>query len=220
MYKPPVFVFFILCFILSGWGCKVEERAPDPNSTPVVYPTSTLELTEEIMRERYEGDPTVVVPEPEKESTAWDMNKGPLFPKSDMLATVLKQNPTVRPTYNEVANGKEDQYVGKKVSWIGVVAVELSSVDGIKFWIVDKEHNERTRWFWALDKDTMFLPPEAEGAWTTFLMNKYRQTSNYDGPAYRVEGVIYSLDCTYYENGPCIPNMYISKITKVYNAAR
>ena len=71
--------------------------------------------------------------------------------------------------YSTVVNDKSNGYVGKTVQWRGVIA-GLSQLDGIKFWVVDKNHtsfdDSYHDWFWAVPDDLLSLDTEqTHGAW-------------------------------------------------------
>lgn len=116
-------------------------------------------------------------------------------------------------TYNQVVESK-DKYVGKSIVWQGSVATELSQISGIKFWIIDKDHNDNKAWFWAYDKDTSYLPTEAEGKWVSYLLKKYIGSDEHDeNTKFEVKGIVKELDCEVADF--CVPNIEFIKIKKI-----
>ena len=116
-------------------------------------------------------------------------------------------------TYNQIVESK-DKYVGKSIVWQGSVTTELSQISGIKFWIIDKDHNDNKAWFWAYDKDTLYLPTEAEGKWVSYLLKKYTGSDEYDeNTKFEVKGIVKELDCEVADF--CVPNIELTKIKRI-----
>lgn len=135
-------------------------------------------------------------------------------------------------SYDTVVNSKPNSYIGKRVTWTGKIAINLSQISGIKFWIVDKQHqpdsSKDNAWFWAIPKElaTKEDPSYKEGwngYWGEFMFKNYSKidydTVDTSNDVFLVTGTVENLDCTY-PNGDntiesCVPNLVIEKIEKL-----
>jgi len=113
-------------------------------------------------------------------------------------------------TYNQVVNLK-DKSIKQEIIWYGKVATDLSQIDGIKFWIIDKEHTNKEKWFWSYDEDTQQLPQEASGNWVNYTLNKYVGISDHnEDTIFEIKGEVINIDCDVAEY--CVPNVRLSEI--------
>lgn len=125
-------------------------------------------------------------------------------------------------SYSSVVSDKTKSYVGKQVAWKGKIATNLSQIDGIKFWVVDKQHQPNTKtnnaWFWSVPADWP-TSDDTNGAWVTYMLKRYGNIDaskiNPDSDVFLITGKFLELDCTFYDNGPCIPNLEVEKIERL-----
>ena len=127
-------------------------------------------------------------------------------------------------SFNDVLNS--DEYIGDVISWQAKISSYYSQISGIKFCIVDEDHqnvdiDKPCDWFWALsdatmNADNLEINPNWDGHWVNFILNYYKVPFNEDlrfyNDIYTIKGIIYGIDCGM--NDKCIPNVDIISIVK------
>ena len=132
-------------------------------------------------------------------------------------------------SYNTVVSETSTStYMGKGVKWLGVIA-GMSQIDGIKFWVADKDHtsfnNSYHDWFWAIPNDPNLLlgPEQTHGEWVTYMLKTYgnidADTTDPTHDLFLITGKLDENDCTFYDStptttAPCIPNVIVEKIER------
>ncbi|MFA5644472.1 MAG: hypothetical protein WC928_03035 [Patescibacteria group bacterium] len=137
--------------------------------------------------------------------------------------------------YNQVLNSMLDNekngfyksaYDGQTVKWQAKISAYYSQITGIKFCVIDKEHqtinvNNPCDWFWAfsdelMDSDDTKNNPDWDGLWVNYILNYYEvpfnKNTNFYNDIYTIEGVINGIDCA--SKDQCVPNINIINITK------
>lgn len=150
-----------------------------------------------------------------------------IFDTSDLISNI---------TYNQVLKSKsgltsvpdyyKSKYEGEIIKWQGKISAHYSQITGIKFCVVDPEHqniniNEPCDLFWAFSEELMGatdpkINPNWDGYWVDYILNYYKVPFNkneyfYD-KLYTVEGKINGIDCGIAEK--CVPDIDIIDITK------
>jgi len=132
-------------------------------------------------------------------------------------------------SYSVVNDGKHDDLKGKRIQWTGMIS-DRSHIDGIKFWIVDSDHQPSAwnyyEWFLALpDKANMrFKLPKYEDNLVVYMMEKYGGIKKFDISSfaiYQITGIFDGSDCAFYDqnymsnNRVCIPKVIVDRIEKI-----
>lgn len=124
-------------------------------------------------------------------------------------------------TYSTVVSDKTNAYICKRVAWNGKIATNLSQIDGIKFLIIDAQHpvdSTTTDWFWSVPVDWP-TSNDANGAWVTYMLRHYGNIDaskiNPDKDVFLITGKLLELDCTFYDNRQCIPNIEVERIQRL-----
>lgn len=139
-------------------------------------------------------------------------------------------------TYNQITNSKIEEsknddyyksnYEGKVIKWQGKISNHYSQITGIKFCVIDKEHqdiniNNSCDWFWAFSGDLMnaddkTINPNWDGKWVNYILNYYKVPFNKDinfyNDIYTIQGKIRGVDCG--ADNKCVPDIDIINITK------
>ena len=98
---------------------------------------------------------------------------------------------------------------GKTIKWQAKISAYYSQLDGIKFCIVDEEHQnvdigKKCDWFWAFSDELMgandlSVNPNWDGRWVPYTLNYYKvpfdKDTRYYDDIYTVEGKINSVEC-------------------------
>lgn len=148
------------------------------------------------------------------------------------ISTTNKKNLT----YDDVINSKietidnKDYYQsslkGSVISWQGKISAYYSQITGIKFCIIDDEHqevdiNNPCDWFWAFSDNLMgaddrAINPNWDGKWVNYILDYYRvpfnKNSIFYNDIYTIQGKINGIDCG--ANNKCVPDIEIINITK------
>lgn len=148
--------------------------------------------------------------------------------RNDCSLLITKNSIKTKPTFLDVVqtNCEKHPYIGKIISWMGKIS-SLSQIDGIKFWIIDDQHQPNIKtdnsWFWAIPDNN----PSAEithGKWVTYMLKRYGNIDinsvDSDNDIFLIKGKLLELDCTFYDNtlattAPCIPNVEVENIKKL-----
>ena len=132
-------------------------------------------------------------------------------------------------SYFGVIDGKHDDLKGKRIQWTGMIS-DRSHIDGIKFWIVDSDHQPSSwnyyEWFLAVsDKVNMRSKlSKYEGSWVIYIMEKYGGIKKFDinsSTIYQITGIFDGSDCDFYDqkymdnNQVCIPRVIVDRIEKI-----
>lgn len=148
--------------------------------------------------------------------------------KNDCSPLVTKNSIKTKPTFLDVVQTdcEKHPYVGKIISWTGKIS-NLSQIDGVKFWIIDDQHQPNITtdndWFWAIPNDN---PPAdiKHGEWVTYMLKRYGNIDissiDRDNDIFLIKGKLLELDCTFYDSdttttAPCIPNVEVENIKKL-----
>ncbi len=130
-------------------------------------------------------------------------------------------------SYDKVADRNQKNYVGKTVSWKGKIAIDLSQIDGVKFWIIDDRSTisdtKYDRWFWVVPE---YEPTVAEtnGLWVSFMLKKYGNLDIKDidvkNDIFLINGILAESDCDFLTNSNldqqhCVPNVSALSIKKI-----
>jgi hypothetical protein len=139
-------------------------------------------------------------------------------------------------SYNDVLNSKiidgnkydyyKSQYEGEMVEWSGKISSYYSQITGIKFCIIDDEHqnvniNKPCDMFWAFSEDLMgaddlSVNPDWDGNWVPYILNYYNvpfdENADYFNDIYIVKGIVNGIDCT--PSDKCSPDIDIISIRK------
>ncbi len=129
-------------------------------------------------------------------------------------------------SYNDLAVPEANKFKGQTIELTGLLATNLSQIDGVKFWILDKDHNydnnEKYEWFWATTAQPEQLPTKYNGSWTHYMFEKYAglnsENIDFDKTAFTVKGKFLGQDCTFYNKETfgktvCIPNVAVESIS-------
>lgn len=120
----------------------------------------------------------------------------------------------------------KSQHDGEEIKWQGKISSHYSQLTGIKFCVVDKEHEDvdiskPCDWFWAFSKDVMNadnleINPGWDGYWVNYILNYYKVPFDKDqlfyDDIYTVAGKVNGLDCGV--DDKCVPNIEIQSISK------
>lgn len=139
-------------------------------------------------------------------------------------------------TYNKVISSKlkpdkivtifKSGYEGQVITWRGKISNYYSQITGIKFCVVDKEHqkidiNKPCDWFWAMsdnlmNADIISANPDWDGKWVNYILKYYKvpfdKNTNFYDEVYNITGEINGIDCGV--DDKCIPDIEIINITK------
>lgn len=139
-------------------------------------------------------------------------------------------------TYNQIINSKisesknddyyKSNYEGKVIKWQGKISNHYSQITGIKFCVIDKEHqdiniNNSCDWFWAFSDNLMgaddkTINPNWDGKWVNYILNYYKvpfdKNGNFHNDTYTIRGVVNGIDCI--SLNQCVPDIDIISITK------
>jgi uncharacterized protein YceK len=142
----------------------------------------------------------------------------------------------MNPSYNQIMNSKSEpdkspdlyktKYDGKVVEWKAKISTYYPQITGIKFCIVDNEHqnvdiDKPCDWFWAfstsiMDADDVAVNPSWDGKWVDYVLKHYKVSFDKDkrfyNDVYTITGAVNGLDCGV--DSKCIPNIEIISITK------
>lgn len=151
---------------------------------------------------------------------------------SSNLASQNKQRGTDtvenKVSFSLASNGKHDDLKGNYIQWTGMIS-DRGPTDGIKFWIVDREHQPSSwnyyEWFWAAPDKTSMRPrlSKYEGNWVVYMMEKYGGIKKLDidpSGVYQITGIFDGSDCGLYNqkgnnnDQVCIPKVIVNKIEK------
>jgi|GEM_PF-1668286 len=117
-------------------------------------------------------------------------------------------------------------YDNQVIEWQGKISHGYTQITGIKFCIIDDEHqevdiHEPCDWFWALsdetqDADIVDINPSWDGNWVDYILKYYKvpfdQNSNFYNEVYQIKGRINGVDCA--ASDRCAPDIEIINITK------
>lgn len=132
-------------------------------------------------------------------------------------------------SYSLASDGKHEDLKGKRIQWTGMMS-DRNHIDGIKFWIVDSDHQPSAwnyyEWFWAVPDKANMWPKlsKYEENWVIYMMEKYGGIKKIDidpSGVYQITGIFDGSDCDLYNqknnnnNQVCIPKMIVNKIEKV-----
>ncbi len=132
-------------------------------------------------------------------------------------------------SYSLASDGKHDGLKGKRIRWTGMIS-DHSYIDGIKFWVVDSDHQPSSwdyyEWFWALPEKARMRPmlSKYEDNWVVYMMEKYGGINkiNIDPSSiYQITGIFDGSDCDFYDqknmgyNQVCIPKVIVDRIEKI-----
>lgn len=118
----------------------------------------------------------------------------------------------------------ESKYKDKKIIWTGKVSNYYTQITGIKFCIIDKEHQNVNAgnpcdWFWASSKETSnadiySINLNWDGHWVNYILNYYQALPNNKDEiytnTYEITGTINGIDCGV--DNKCHPDIEIINI--------
>lgn len=136
-------------------------------------------------------------------------------------------------TFNQTINSKtnktnidyyESNYKDKEIVWIGKISNYYTQITGIKFCIIDKEHqnvntDNSCDWFWASsektkDADIYSINPDWDGNWVNYILNYYEAIPDSKDKiytsTYEITGTINGIDCGI--DDKCHPDIEIINI--------
>jgi hypothetical protein len=139
-------------------------------------------------------------------------------------------------TYKQVVDskieGEEDggyyksKHEGQTIEWQGKISAHYSQITGIKFCVVDYEHqniniDQPCDWFWAFADELMGADDRTknqdwDGKWVNYILNYYKvpfdKDSRFYDEIYTIQGKINGIDCG--ADDKCVPDIDIIKIIK------
>lgn len=152
----------------------------------------------------------------------------------DIISALQKTVPQL--DYNQVLNSKIEpersptlhasKFDGSVVEWQGKISAHYSQITGIKFCVIDEEHqnidiDEPCDWFWAFSHDLMDandfeVNPNWDGKWVNYILNYYKVPFDKDvrfyDDIYTIQGKVNGIDCG--ADDKCVPDIDIISITK------
>lgn len=138
--------------------------------------------------------------------------------------------------YNQIQNSKietafkdgyyQSTYKNAVIEWRGKISAYYSQITGIKFCIIDDDHqevdiNNPCDWFWAfadelIGADDLTKNPNWDGKWVNYILNYYEVPFDKNGlfynDVYTIRGKINGIDCAI--GNKCVPDIEIINITK------
>jgi len=139
-------------------------------------------------------------------------------------------------TYNHVLNSRivdseknnyyKSLYNNQIIEWQGKISKGYTQITGIKFCVIDKEHQDvdikkPCDLFWTLseltkDADDINTNPNWNGNWVNYILNYYKvpfnENSDFYNEIYTITGQINGIDCAFADR--CAPDIEIINITK------
>lgn len=139
-------------------------------------------------------------------------------------------------TYNQVLNSRiidseknnyyKSLYNNQIIKWQGKISKEYTQITGIKFCVIDKEHQDvdikkPCDLFWTLseptkDADDINTNPSWDGNWVDYILNYYKvpfnKNSDFYNDIYTITGQINGIDCAFADR--CAPDIETISITK------
>ncbi|MDP3043139.1 MAG: hypothetical protein Q8N21_01940 [bacterium] len=125
---------------------------------------------------------------------------------------------------NEIGGSTKNPYAGEIIQWQAKIASSLTQRDGIKFCIIDDEHqnvdsNGNCDWFWLLDKNlgTKDGPNFFNSAdWFDYIFKNYSdinpQKIDWGKDTFLITGVLEDIDLDVADRP--VPNIEVIKIEK------
>jgi hypothetical protein len=112
------------------------------------------------------------------------------------------------------------------IEWQGKISAYYSQITGIKFCVIDNNHqeidiNKPCNWFWTgseetKDADSTLVNPGWDGLWVNYILTYYKvpfdKKSNFYNDVYKIKGKIKGIDCG--ADNKCVPDIEIINITK------
>lgn len=154
-----------------------------------------------------------------------------------IISYLLSVKTTVVPiSYNEVVKSAvldseknsyyDSSYNNQIIKWQGKISKEYTQITGIKFCIIDNEHQninikEPCDWFWAMseqvkDADNTNTNHDWSGDWVGYILNYYKvpfnKNSDFYNETYTITGKINGIDCC--AGDRCAPDIEIINIIK------
>lgn len=140
-------------------------------------------------------------------------------------------------TYKQVLDSKiegtedgdyyKSEYEGQTIEWQGKISAHYSQITGIKFCVVDDEHqniniDQPCDWFWTFTDDLMgaddrVINPTWDGEWVNYILNYYKvpfdKDSRFYDEIYTIQGKVNGIDCG--ADDKCVPDIDIINIEKL-----